>query len=229
MIRLSGEVVKRKKCSKKYYGTSHVLSTRLRGELIPLVHAICDQPPVDDDRLRRSFAEAAQFGFGLSIAKQMGYDLERGRLDKTPHPFCTRFSAGDVRITTRVRENHIGDALFSTLHEAGHAMYEQGVDAAYEGTPLGRGILSGIHESQSRLWENVVARSRPFWEHYEVSSIGANRAIPKVRRSSQLKAWPAGAIKTPFAKMVRSVDPLGKVPSASMDDNRGCRANASTF
>ena len=96
----------------------------------------------------------------------MGYDLERGRLDKTHHPFCTKFAAGDVRITTRVRENHIGDALFSTLHEAGHAMYEQGVNAAYEETPLGSGVSLGVHESQSRLWENVVARSRPFWEHY---------------------------------------------------------------
>ena len=172
------------------------LFAELRGELIPLVRAICDHPPVDDDCLRRSFAEAAQFGLSLSIAKQMGYDLERGRLDKTPHPFCTRFSAGDVRITTRVRENHIGDALFSTLHEAGHAMYEQGVDAAYEGTPLGRGILSGIHESQSRLWENVVARSRPFWEHYypalqrtfpdQLGSVPLEtfyRAINKVERS----------------------------------------------
>ena len=96
----------------------------------------------------------------------MGYDLERGRLDKTHHPFCTKFAAGDVRITTRVRENDIGDALFSTLHEAGHAIYEQGVNAAYEGTPLGSGVSAGVHESQSRLWENVVARSRPFWEHY---------------------------------------------------------------
>jgi carboxypeptidase Taq len=96
----------------------------------------------------------------------MGYDLERGRLDKTHHPFCTKFASGDVRITTRVRENDIRDALFSTLHEAGHAMYEQGVNAAFEGTPLGRGVSSGVHESQSRLWENVVARSRPFWEHY---------------------------------------------------------------
>jgi len=96
----------------------------------------------------------------------MGYDLERGRLDKTCHPFCTKFAAGDVRITTRVRENDIRDALFSTLHETGHAMYEQGVNAVYEGTPLGSGVSSGVHESQSRLWENVVARSRPFWEHY---------------------------------------------------------------
>jgi carboxypeptidase Taq len=121
---------------------------------------------VDDACLNRSFDETAQLDFGLKIAAQMGYDLERGRLDKTRHPFCTKFASGDVRITTRVRENDIRDALFSTLHEAGHAMYEQGVNAAYEGTPLGSGVSSGVHESQSRLWENVVARSRPFWEHY---------------------------------------------------------------
>ena len=172
------------------------LFAELRRELIPLVRAICDQPPADDGCLRRSFGEADQLGFGLSVAAQMGYDLERGRLDKTHHPFCTRFATGDVRITTRVSKNHIGDALFSTLHEAGHAMYEQGVNAAYEGTPLGRGILSGIHESQSRLWENVVARSRPFWEHYyptlqrtfadQLGSVPLEtfyRAINKVERS----------------------------------------------
>jgi carboxypeptidase Taq len=96
----------------------------------------------------------------------MGYDIERGRLDKTHHPFCTKFASGDVRITTRVRQNDIRDTLFSTLHEAGHAIYEQGVNAAYDGTPLGSGVSSGVHESQSRLWENVVARSWPFWEHY---------------------------------------------------------------
>jgi carboxypeptidase Taq len=131
-----------------------------------LVRAICDQPPADDDCLRGSFDEAAQLDFSLSIAAQMGYDRERGRLDKTHHPFCTKFAAGDVRITTRVDKSHIGDALFSTWHEAGHAIYEQGVDPTYEETPLGRGILSGIHESQSRLWENMVARSRPFWQRY---------------------------------------------------------------
>jgi carboxypeptidase Taq len=100
------------------------------------------------------------------VAKQFGYDLAHGRLDKTHHPFCTKFAAGDVRITTRVRENDLGDALFSTLHETGHALYEQGVDAAFEGTPLGYGASAGVHESQSRLWENVVARSRGFWAPY---------------------------------------------------------------
>jgi carboxypeptidase Taq len=88
------------------------LFAELRRELIPMVRAICDQPPADDGCLHRSFGEAAQLGFGLSVARQMGYDLERGRLDKTHHPFCTKFAAGDVRIRTRVRENDIRDALF---------------------------------------------------------------------------------------------------------------------
>jgi carboxypeptidase Taq len=146
--------------------TIQCLFAGLRRELTALVRTVCDQPPPDDRCLRGPFDEASQLRFALSVATHMGYDLERGRLDKTYHPFCTKFGAGDVRITTRVRRNDISDALFSTVHEAGHAIYEQGVNPAYEGTPLGRGIMSGIHESQSRLWENVVARSRQFWEHY---------------------------------------------------------------
>jgi carboxypeptidase Taq len=107
-----------------------------------------------------------------------------------------RLSAGDVRITTRVKENDLADALFSTLHEAGHALYEQGVDPAYDGTGLGRGVSAGVHESQSRLWENVVGRSRPFWEHFYPQLVDAfpgqfkavpletfYRAINKVERS----------------------------------------------
>jgi carboxypeptidase Taq len=172
------------------------LFAELRPALVALVRAIGERPPPEDAFLRGSFGEAEQLGFGLAIARQMGYDLARGRLDKTHHPFCTKFAAGDVRITTRVRENDIGDALFSTLHEAGHAMYEQGVDAALEGTPLGSGVSAGVHESQSRLWENVVARSRPFWEHQYpalqrtfTDQLGAvpldafHRAINKVERS----------------------------------------------
>jgi carboxypeptidase Taq len=96
----------------------------------------------------------------------MGYDLDRGRLDRTHHPFCAKFSIGDVRITTRVYDSDVVRALFSSLHEAGHALYEQGVDAALEGTPLGEGASAGVHESQSRLWENVVGRSRRFWRHF---------------------------------------------------------------
>jgi carboxypeptidase Taq len=103
---------------------------------------------------------------GLERLGHFGYDLTRGRLDRSPHPFCTKFSRDDVRITTRVRADELTYALFSTLHEAGHAMYEQGVAPALAGTPLGQGASMGVHESQSRLWENVVGRSRDAWEHY---------------------------------------------------------------
>jgi carboxypeptidase Taq len=142
------------------------LLSELKRELGPIARAIADQPVADDRCLRASFGEAAQFDFSLSVVRQIGYDLDRGRLDKTHHPFCTKFSAGDVRITTRVFENDLGQALFSSIHEAGHALYEQGVDAALEGTPLGSGASAGVHESQSRLWENIVARGRGFWEHF---------------------------------------------------------------
>ena len=100
------------------------------------------------------------------MARQIGYDFERGRLDKTPHPFTIEFAVDDVRITTRVDEHNLGDALFSTIHEAGHAMYEQGVRPDFDGTPLGGGTSAGVHESQSRLWENIVGRSRGFWHFY---------------------------------------------------------------
>jgi carboxypeptidase Taq len=142
------------------------LFAELRKELVPIVRAISDQPTMDDHCLRGTFNEPAQLDFGLSVVKQIGYDLNRGRLDKTHHPFCTKFSAGDVRITTRVDESTIGEALFSTLHEAGHALYEQGVGSKLEGTPLGSGASAGVHESQSRLWENIVGRSRAFWQHF---------------------------------------------------------------
>jgi carboxypeptidase Taq len=150
-----------------------VLFDELRRFLVPLVRAIAEQPVADDKALRGTFPEPAQLAFGLDIAQRFGYDLARGRLDKTHHPFCTRFAGGDVRITTRVRNDDISDALFSTLHEAGHAMYEQGVSPALDGTPLGSGASAGVHESQSRLWENVVGRGRAFWEHFYPSLRGA--------------------------------------------------------
>jgi carboxypeptidase Taq len=138
----------------------------LRRELVPIVRAIAGQPLADDACLRRHFPEAAQWAFGLDVAREIGYDFARGRLDKTPHPFTIEFAAGDVRITTRVDEHNLGDALFSTVHESGHAMYEQGVRPDFEGTPLGGGTSAGVHESQSRLWENLVGRSRGFWHFY---------------------------------------------------------------
>jgi carboxypeptidase Taq len=172
------------------------LFTELRRELVPLVRAIAEQAPADDRCLRGTFAEGAQLEFGVSVIREIGYDLARGRLDKTHHPFCTTFSTGDVRITTRVRENDIGDCLFTMLHEAGHALYEQGVSPAFEGTPLAAGTSMGVHESQSRLWENLVGRGRLFWQHWfprlqrafphelgDVTAEAFYRAINKVERS----------------------------------------------
>ncbi len=138
----------------------------LRQELVPIVSAITSQEPADDSCLHQHFPEEKQLAFGLEIAQKFGYDMSRGRQDKTHHPFMTKFSLGDVRITTRTKENFLGDALFSTLHETGHALYEQGIRMDFEGTPLARGTSSGVHESQSRLWENIVGRSRRFWNHF---------------------------------------------------------------
>ncbi len=142
------------------------LFSELRNALVPLLRTINGQAEISDACLRQYFAKDKQLAFGLKVAECYGYDLSRGRQDLTAHPFCTSFSINDVRITTRVREDYLADALFSTLHEAGHAIYEQGVDVNLEGTPLATGASSGVHESQSRLWENIVGRSKSFWQYY---------------------------------------------------------------
>jgi len=172
------------------------LFAELREKTVPIVQAITAQAPTDDSCLKRNYPEAGQIAFSELTIKRLGYDYTRGRMDKTHHPFTTGFSIGDVRITTRVQENWLGDCLFSAIHEAGHAMYEQGVDKAYEGTPLAGGASAGVHESQSRLWENVVGRSRGFWEYFypelqktfpeqleDVSLETFHRAVNKVERS----------------------------------------------
>lgn len=141
------------------------LFASLRDELVPIVRAITSQPAADNSVLHKHYPEAGQLAFGAEVVKQLGYDFNRGRIDKTHHPFMTKFSLGDVRITTRVKEDDFGDCLFSNMHEAGHAMYEQGIDMSYEGMPLGGGTSAGVHESQSRLWENIVGRSHGFWEY----------------------------------------------------------------
>jgi carboxypeptidase Taq len=172
------------------------LFAQLRAELVPLVNSSIEQGAADDSCLKQFFPEQEQLDFGRGCITDYGYDFQRGRQDKTPHPFMTKFSLGDVRITTRVDENDLNNALFSTLHEAGHAMYEQGINLEFEGTPLGTGTSSGVHESQSRLWENVVGRSLGFWVHYyprlqeqfpqqlgDISLDTFYRAINKVQRS----------------------------------------------
>lgn len=143
----------------------------LKAGIVPLLWEVSGSPAAAENDVRqatltRGFDEDAQERFGEKIITSLGYDWSRGRQDRAVHPFCIGFSPGDVRITTRFDAHWLPAALFGTIHEGGHAMYEQGVDPAYDRTPLAGGVSMGIHESQSRLWENLVGRSRPFWEHF---------------------------------------------------------------
>jgi carboxypeptidase Taq len=138
----------------------------LKAELVPMIRRL----PSGEDRsrpLRGTFDEEKQEAFGRTIITAFGYDWMRGRQDRVVHPFCIPLGGPeDVRITTRFEEAWLSPALFATMHEAGHALYEQGVDPAYSRTPLAGGTSMGVHESQSRLWENIVGRSPDFWGHY---------------------------------------------------------------
>ena len=116
--------------------------------------------------LDRSYARSQQEAFGRRVMADMGFDSEAGRLDVSVHPFCSSLSREDVRLTTRYDEDKLTGSIFGTIHECGHGLYEQGLPEDAEGTPAGHSISLGIHESQSRLWENMVGRSREFWEHY---------------------------------------------------------------
>ncbi len=162
----------------------------LRSRLVPLVREITSRPAPDDRFLTQDASAEQQLAFGREVIRAFGYDFDRGREDLTTHPFMTKFSLGDVRITTRVRED-LCNALFSTLHESGHAMYEQGIRMEFEGTPLAHGTSSGVHESQSRLWENLVGRSRAFWNHF----------YPKLQA-----AFPAQLGKVPFDAFFRAIN-----------------------
>ncbi len=155
----------------------------LRAELVPLVATISErcrrlnhaevstgsnQPPgvARSAVLTRFYPRARQQVFGEAAAAAAGFDFKRGRLDVTAHPFCSGIGPGDCRITTRYDENNFSEAFFGILHEVGHGLYEQGLDPEHYGTPMGEAVSLGIHESQSRLWENAVARSRPFWTYW---------------------------------------------------------------
>ncbi|QDT49445.1 Thermostable carboxypeptidase 1 [Symmachiella dynata] len=139
----------------------------LRDELVPLIAEIVDsgrQP--DISILQRNYPVEKQRDFGTAAATAIGFDFHKGRLDEAAHPFCSGFGPGDTRLTTRYDEHHFPGSFFGTLHEAGHGIYEQGLNPAEFGTPMGTYTSLGIHESQSRLWENFVGRSRAFWNHY---------------------------------------------------------------
>jgi carboxypeptidase Taq len=138
----------------------------LRQDLIPIVDAIAASDPIDDAVLHRSYPVSRQKTFGQSVIRDLGYDFNCGREDESAHPFTTSFAISDVRLTTRYSESFFPAAFFSTMHEAGHGLYEQGIDKDLGRTPLADGTSLGMHESQSRLYENLVGRSRAFWNHY---------------------------------------------------------------
>jgi carboxypeptidase Taq len=139
----------------------------LREDLVPLIAAIAASGKVPRrDILERDYPLDRQEIIGREAAAAIGFDFESGRLDTTTHPFCSGMGPGDVRITTRYNPRHFNESFFGILHESGHAIYEQNLDPEQFGTPVGSACSLGIHESQSRMWENQVGRSRPFWEHF---------------------------------------------------------------
>jgi carboxypeptidase Taq len=139
----------------------------LKKAVVPLVADIARHADAVDDRvLYRGFDPAVQVSYALDLVTKLGYDLSRGRQDLSTHPFSTSFGPGDVRITTRVSRDFFNECLFGSIHEAGHGMYSQGIGKGIDRTPLWDGASPGVHESQSRLWENMVGRSRPFWQHF---------------------------------------------------------------
>lgn len=139
---------------------------KLRERLVPLVKKVSAAKQIDSSCLDGEFAPEAQLKFCKIIAQRLGYEFTRGRMDLSPHPFMTRLSGGDVRITTRARTDDMTDCLFSVIHEVGHALYELGINPELDGNILGSGVSSGVHESQSRLWENRVGRGKPFWDFF---------------------------------------------------------------
>jgi carboxypeptidase Taq len=142
------------------------LFSDLRARLVPLVKRVTSANQIDSTCLTGDFDESSQLAFCKTVAAQLGYDFARGRMDLSPHPFMTRLSGGDVRITTRARRDDLTDCLFSVIHEVGHALYELGIHESLDGNILANGVSNGVHESQSRLWENMVGRGKPFWHYF---------------------------------------------------------------
>jgi len=138
------------------------LFTPLRASLVALRERLADGTAPDDAFQHVKIPEARQESFVRAVVTQMGFDFTRGRIDRSAHPFCTSIG-GDVRLTTRFHEDNVLDALGSTMHEGGHGLYEQGLPNEHFGDPLGEAVSLGMHESQSRLWENHVGRSAAFW------------------------------------------------------------------
>ncbi|MCB9046013.1 MAG: carboxypeptidase M32 [Chitinophagales bacterium] len=167
----------------------------VRKQLPGLLESIKQSEQVDDAFLSGHYPKDKQWDFSLDVLKQIGYDFEAGRQDLSEHPFTTSFSPQDVRVTTRVNEHDFASLLWSSIHEGGHALYEQGLPASQYGLPLGAAASLSVHESQSRLWENNVGRGTHFWKYY----------YPKLQ--SLFPAQLSGVTMDAFYKGINKVQP----------------------
>ncbi len=169
--------------------------TPLREETTRLVKAVAESGvTIDTSCLRGNFDLATQRNLGRVLVAAFGFDFHRGRVDEVTHPFCTSFSRDDVRLTTRIYADEINVCLFSMLHECGHALYDQNIHPRYDRTPISTGTSLGIHESQSRMWENLVGRGRPFWQ-WAYPILCAH--FPEFNRVSQEEFYKAINVVTP--------------------------------
>jgi len=176
-----------------------VIFTDLKASLLPILDAVrgASRRP-DPSVLARHFPEQGQRAFCLGLVQDMGFDLEAGRFDVSTHP-CTDGTMRDVRLTTRYHEDFLPSSIFSTIHEAGHGLYEQGLDPERFRDPAGQACSTGIHESQSRLWENFIGRSRPFWTRYYPALC---RAFPGTLDDVPMEAF-YGAVNAVAPSLIR--------------------------
>lgn len=166
--------------------TAAVFST-MKDQLVDILGSIKSRPQPDDSFLSRKVSIAAQARMSDYLMTAVGFDRKRGRLDTTAHPFTTTLGRDDVRITTRYMEDFFPSSVFSTIHESGHALYEMGLDtgAGFAGTRLTEAASMAIHESQSRMWENIIGRSMAFWKaHYPTIVSMAEGALDGVDLAS---------------------------------------------
>ncbi len=141
-----------------------VLFADVRIQLVDFVKQIASKPQNQESFMFTHYNKQKQWDFGMDLLKQIGYDFDAGRQDVSSHPFTTNFCSEDVRVTTRINENDLSEMIWSCIHEGGHGLYEQGLPSSEYGLPSGEYISLGIHESQSRLWENNVGRGLPYWK-----------------------------------------------------------------
>ncbi len=164
----------------------------VQAQLTPLLARISAATGVDNAFHHKHYPKEAQWAFSIEVLKAMGYDFDAGRQDYSEHPFSTSFAPTDVRVTTRVDEKNVASMLWSSIHEGGHALYEQGLPEEQYGLPLGQAASLSIHESQSRLWENCVGRGQAFWNHFFPI---LQKRFPDNLKDCSAETWYRGANK----------------------------------